>query len=73
VGVGKQEKNFKQNKVDALAIGTGDVYDLKKLQSSEFIDDVTPSTCKMTSCTSGKQKYENIFHATIMERNIDCT
>lgn len=56
MGVGGQGKKFKQDKVDALAIGTGDVYDLTKLESSEFIDDIAPSTCKMTSCTSGKLK-----------------
>ena len=53
VGVGNGRKYFKQDKVDALAIGTGDVYDLEKLQSSVFIDDIAPSTCKMASCTSG--------------------
>ncbi|CAB4028884.1 Hypothetical predicted protein, partial [Paramuricea clavata] len=56
VGVGGQGKNFKQVKVDALAIGTGDVYDLTNLESSEFIDDIAPSTCKMTSCTSAAPK-----------------
>ena len=55
VGVGtSKDKNFKQEKIDALAVGTGDVYDLTNLQSSVFIDDIAPSTCKMTSCTSGK-------------------
>ena len=54
VGVGSKGKQFKQANVDALAIGTGDVYDLAGLQASVFLDDIAPSTCKMTSCTSGK-------------------
>ena len=57
VGVGSsKDKDFNQEKIDALAIGTGDVYDLANLKSSVFIDDIAPSTCKMTSCTSGEIK-----------------
>ncbi|XP_028415528.1 collagen alpha-6(VI) chain-like isoform X2 [Dendronephthya gigantea] len=52
VGVGNGGKIYNQDKIDALAIGTGDVYDLKGLKGSVFIDDVTPTTCKMTTCTS---------------------
>lgn len=60
VGVGSEGKNYNQDKVDALAIGTGDVYDLTGLKSSVFIDDVAPTTCKMTTCTSGKIVSRNV-------------
>lgn len=78
VGVGSsKDKDFNQEKIDALAIGTGDVYDLAKLKSSVFIDDIAPSTCKMTSCTSGKIK--SFFDKFILiqtltaDENADCS
>lgn len=64
VNVGRSKK-FKQKNIDALAIGNMDVYDLENVQSTEFIDDIAPSTCKMTSCTSGKLKKVNNHFAFI--------
>lgn len=55
------KKKINHEMIESLVMGPSDVYEFEKIESSVFVDDIAPSTCKMATCTSGMYALKLIF------------